>query len=155
MQIHPHSELIHPGMQHVGIDAAVAECIDHPAGPVLFHGPKLAGRRDCKYSLGPMVQRLGPLAGDPLAGDPLADDPLASAPPAFAEEAARQILHDGFGVTGSLTALAGERDQNFRSTPPPGSGSFSRSPTRRTPSQSWACRRPPCATSSGSTRACR
>ncbi len=61
-----------------------------------------------------MVQRLGPLAGDPSAGDPLADDPLASAPPAFAGEAARQILHDGFGVAGSLTALAGERDQNFR-----------------------------------------
>ena len=61
-----------------------------------------------------MVQRLGPLAGDPSAGDPLADDPLASAPPAFADEAARQILNDGFGVMGSLTALAGERDQNFR-----------------------------------------
>jgi 4-aminobutyrate aminotransferase-like enzyme/Ser/Thr protein kinase RdoA (MazF antagonist) len=71
-----------------------------------------------------MVQRLDPLAGDPSAGDPsagdpsagdpLANDPLASAPPAFAAEAARQILRDGFGVTGSLTALAGERDQNFR-----------------------------------------
>ena len=63
---------------------------------------------------GPMVQRLGPLAGDPPVGDPLAGDPLASPPPAFAAEAARQILRDGFGVTGSLTALAGERDQNFR-----------------------------------------
>ncbi len=51
-----------------------------------------------------MVQRL----------DPLASDPLASAPPAFSDEAARQILLGGFGVTGSLTALAGERDQNFR-----------------------------------------
>ena len=61
-----------------------------------------------------MVQRLGPLAGDPSAGDPLAVDPLVSAPPTFAGEAARQILRDGFGVTGSLTALAGERDQNFR-----------------------------------------
>jgi 4-aminobutyrate aminotransferase-like enzyme/Ser/Thr protein kinase RdoA (MazF antagonist) len=49
-----------------------------------------------------------------LANDPLANDPLASAPPAFAGDAARQILRDSFGVTGSLTALAGERDQNFR-----------------------------------------
>ena len=56
-----------------------------------------------------MVQRLGPLAGDPPGGDP-----LASQPPAFGEEAARRILRDGFGVTGGLTALAGERDQNFR-----------------------------------------
>jgi 4-aminobutyrate aminotransferase-like enzyme len=66
-----------------------------------------------------MVQRLGPLAGDPLAGDPLVGDPLAgdpltSVPPAFSDEAARQVLRDGFGATGSLTALAGERDQNFR-----------------------------------------
>src|SRR5215467_2607276 len=51
-----------------------------------------------------MVQRPGPSASDPLA----------SAPPAFSGEAARQILGDGFGLTGSLTALAGERDQNFR-----------------------------------------
>jgi hydroxylysine kinase len=41
-------------------------------------------------------------------------DPLASAPPVFGEEAARRILRDGFGVESSLTALAGERDQNFR-----------------------------------------
>src|SRR6266568_1756583 len=66
--------------------------------------PKLAGPRDCKILFGPMVQRLGPLAGGPPA----------SQPPAFAEEAARRILRDGFGVTGALTALAGERDQNFR-----------------------------------------
>lgn len=52
----------------------------------------------------PMAQRL----------DPLANDPLASAPPAFSDEAARQALDVGFGLTGSLTALAGERDQNFR-----------------------------------------
>src|SRR6266702_435968 len=71
--------------------------------------PKLAGPRDCKIPFGPMVQRLGPLAGDPPGGDP-----LASQPPAFGEEAARRILRDGFGVTGGLTALAGERDQNFR-----------------------------------------
>src|SRR5436190_371186 len=51
-----------------------------------------------------MVQRL----------DPLANDPLASAPPAFSDEAARQALDVGFGLTGSITALAGERDQNFR-----------------------------------------
>jgi 4-aminobutyrate aminotransferase-like enzyme/Ser/Thr protein kinase RdoA (MazF antagonist) len=56
-----------------------------------------------------MVQRLGPVAGDPVAGDP-----LASPPPAFGTEAARRALRDGFGVTGSLAALAGERDQNFR-----------------------------------------
>ena len=61
-----------------------------------------------------MVQRPGPLAGDPPGGDALAGDPLASQPPAFGDEAARRILRDGFGVTGSLTALAGERDQNFR-----------------------------------------
>ena len=64
-----------------------------------------------------MVQSPGPLAGDPSAGDPgdaLARDPLASQPPAFSDKAARQILRDGFGVAGSLTALAGERDQNFR-----------------------------------------
>jgi hypothetical protein len=61
-----------------------------------------------------MVQRLDPLAGDPSTGDPLADDPLTSAPPAFGDEDARRILRDGFGVTGSLTPLAGERDQNFR-----------------------------------------
>ncbi len=72
-----------------------------------------------------MVQRLDPLAGDPSAGDPpagdpLADDPLASVPPAFADEVARQILHEGFGVTGSLAALAGERDQNFRVDTPDG-----------------------------------
>jgi 4-aminobutyrate aminotransferase-like enzyme len=42
-------------------------------------------------------------------------DPLQSMPPAFGEEAARQILREGFGVeASSLTPLAGERDQNFR-----------------------------------------
>jgi len=42
-------------------------------------------------------------------------DPLESMPPAFGEEAARQILREGFGVeSSSLRALAGERDQNFR-----------------------------------------
>src|SRR6516225_1075010 len=56
-----------------------------------------------------MAQSAAPAAGDPLAGDP-----LASVPPAFSDGAARRILRDGFGVTGSLTALAGERDQNFR-----------------------------------------
>ena len=44
----------------------------------------------------------------------MADDPLTSAPPAFRDEDARRILRDCFGVTGSLTPLAGERDQNFR-----------------------------------------
>ena len=71
-----------------------------------------------------MVQRLGPLTGDPsardpspgdsLAGDPPAGDPLASAPPAFSGDAALRMLRDGFGVIGAITALAGERDQNFR-----------------------------------------
>jgi len=61
-----------------------------------------------------MVQRLGPLAGDPPPGDALAGDPLASPPAALGDEAARLILREAFGVTGSLTALAGERDQNFR-----------------------------------------
>jgi 4-aminobutyrate aminotransferase-like enzyme len=42
-------------------------------------------------------------------------DPLESTPPAFGEEAARQILREGFGVeSSSLVPLAGERDQNFR-----------------------------------------
>jgi 4-aminobutyrate aminotransferase-like enzyme/Ser/Thr protein kinase RdoA (MazF antagonist) len=42
-------------------------------------------------------------------------DPLESMPPAFGEEAARQILREGFGVeASSLIPLAGERDQNFR-----------------------------------------
>src|SRR6267154_1731562 len=42
-------------------------------------------------------------------------DPLESTPPAFGEEAARQILREGFGVeSSSLKPLAGERDQNFR-----------------------------------------
>ena len=114
VQVHPHPELVYASPQHVGIDAAVAQRVDHPAGPVLFHRPKVAGLRDCKILFGPMAQRLNPSAGGPSAGDPLADDPLASAPPAFAYEAAQQILRDGFGLTGSLTALAGERDQNFR-----------------------------------------
>jgi 4-aminobutyrate aminotransferase-like enzyme len=42
-------------------------------------------------------------------------DPLESTPPAFGEQAAGQILREGFGVgPSSLTLLAGERDQNFR-----------------------------------------
>jgi 4-aminobutyrate aminotransferase-like enzyme/Ser/Thr protein kinase RdoA (MazF antagonist) len=42
-------------------------------------------------------------------------DPLESTPPTFGERAARQILHEGFGVeSSSLKPLAGERDQNFR-----------------------------------------
>jgi len=76
-----------------------------------------------------MVQPPGPLAGDASHGDAgasashpqdgdaggaLAGDPLASQPPTFSDGAARRILRDGFGVTGSLAALAGERDQNFR-----------------------------------------
>jgi 4-aminobutyrate aminotransferase-like enzyme len=48
-------------------------------------------------------------------------DPLDSAPPAFGETAARQLLREGFGVeSSSLTALAGERDQNFRVDTPAG-----------------------------------
>ncbi len=42
------------------------------------------------------------------------EDPLVTAPPAFDPAAALQILRDGFGVDGTLTPLAGERDQNFR-----------------------------------------
>ncbi len=42
-------------------------------------------------------------------------DHLESTPPAFGEQAARQILREGFGVESwSLKPLAGERDQNFR-----------------------------------------
>ena len=48
-------------------------------------------------------------------------DPLESTPPAFGEEAARQILQEGFGVgASSLRPLAGERDQNFRAGTPGG-----------------------------------
>ncbi len=42
------------------------------------------------------------------------EDPLAAAPPTFGPEAALRILRDGFGIDGTLTPLAGERDQNFR-----------------------------------------
>src|SRR5216684_5405191 len=53
-----------------------------------------------KIAFGPMVKR---------------PDPLESTPPAFGEEAARQILREGFGVeSSSIKPLAGERDQNFR-----------------------------------------
>ena len=53
-----------------------------------------------KITFGPMVKR---------------PDPLESTPPAFGEEAARQILREGFGVeSSSIKPLAGERDQNFR-----------------------------------------
>src|SRR5260370_35109089 len=55
---------------------------------------------DRKITFGPMVKR---------------PDPLESTPPAFGEQAARQILREGFGVqSSSLKPLAGERDQNFR-----------------------------------------
>src|SRR5579859_118869 len=81
--------------------------------------PNVAGPRDCKILFGPMVQRLGPLAGGPppggaFPGDPLDGDPLASDPPTFSDQAARQDLRDCFGGTGSLTPLAAERDQIFR-----------------------------------------
>jgi 4-aminobutyrate aminotransferase-like enzyme/Ser/Thr protein kinase RdoA (MazF antagonist) len=41
-------------------------------------------------------------------------DPLKTTPPALDVEAATQLLRDSFGVEASLTALVGERDQNFR-----------------------------------------
>jgi 4-aminobutyrate aminotransferase-like enzyme/Ser/Thr protein kinase RdoA (MazF antagonist) len=41
-------------------------------------------------------------------------DPLKTTPPALGVEAATQLLRDSFGVEASLTALVGERDQNFR-----------------------------------------
>ena len=48
-------------------------------------------------------------------------DPLESTPPAFAGQAARQILREGFGVeSSSLSPLSGERDQNFRVGTPSG-----------------------------------
>src|SRR5579862_7325691 len=62
-------------------------------------GRAMAARRR-QDTFGPMVQR---------------PDPLKSTPPAFGEQAATQILRDGFGVeSSSLKPLAGERDQNFR-----------------------------------------
>src|SRR5260370_8861776 len=55
---------------------------------------------DRKITFGPMVKR---------------PDPLESTPPAFGEQAARQILREGFGVQPScLKPRAGERDQKFR-----------------------------------------
>src|SRR6202522_2573943 len=61
---------------------------------------KVAGPAGRKITFGPMVKR---------------PDPLESTPPAFGEQAARQILREGFGVEpSSLKPLAGERDQNFR-----------------------------------------
>src|SRR6266436_605056 len=66
-------------------------------------GSRLVGR---KIAFGPMVKR---------------PDPLESTPPAFSEDAARQILRDGFGVeSSSLRPLAAERDQNFRAGTPDG-----------------------------------
>jgi Ser/Thr protein kinase RdoA (MazF antagonist) len=48
-------------------------------------------------------------------------EPSESTPPAFDEEAARQILREGFGVeSSSLSLLVGERDQNFRVGTPGG-----------------------------------
>ncbi|HEY2575589.1 MAG TPA: aminotransferase class III-fold pyridoxal phosphate-dependent enzyme [Streptosporangiaceae bacterium] len=47
-------------------------------------------------------------------------DPLVSTPPAFGLAAARRILSENFGLIGSLTPLAGERDQNFRVDVPDG-----------------------------------
>ncbi|HWG64527.1 MAG TPA: aminotransferase class III-fold pyridoxal phosphate-dependent enzyme [Streptosporangiaceae bacterium] len=47
-------------------------------------------------------------------------DPLLSAPPAFGKEEARQILREIFGMDAQLSALAGERDQNFRVDTPGG-----------------------------------
>src|SRR6516164_8518410 len=92
------------------VDATLAQRVYDPVGPVLFHPHKLAGPQECEILFGPMVQRL----------DPSANDPLASMPPAFSDEAARQVLLDEFGLAGSLTALAGERDQNFRVDAPEG-----------------------------------
>jgi len=60
-------------------------------------GGRPAGRT---ITFGPMVKR---------------PDPLESTPPVFGEQAARQILREGFGVeSSSLKPLSGERDQNFR-----------------------------------------
>ena len=47
-------------------------------------------------------------------------DPLVSPPPAFELAAAQQILSENFGLTGSLTLLAAERDQNLRVDTPDG-----------------------------------
>jgi Ser/Thr protein kinase RdoA (MazF antagonist) len=41
-------------------------------------------------------------------------DPLQTAPPPLELDGARQVLRDRFGMEGSLTPLAGERDQTFR-----------------------------------------
>ena len=41
-------------------------------------------------------------------------DPLQTTPPVLHVQDARHVLRDSFGMEGSLTPLAGERDQNFR-----------------------------------------
>jgi 4-aminobutyrate aminotransferase-like enzyme/Ser/Thr protein kinase RdoA (MazF antagonist) len=50
---------------------------------------------------------------DPLLSTP-PGDPLLSAPPAFGMQEAQQLLAGAYGRSGTLTPLAGERDQNFR-----------------------------------------
>jgi 4-aminobutyrate aminotransferase-like enzyme/Ser/Thr protein kinase RdoA (MazF antagonist) len=72
--------------------------------------------------------RSSPLADVPGTGDDpggkasrlAAWERLASPPPAFPEHAARQILWERFGKTGSVAPLGGERDQNFRVETPGG-----------------------------------
>ncbi len=73
---------------------------DPPARGKAAARPGVAGRRAAGLTFGPMVKR---------------PDPLESTPPAFGEQAARQILREGFRVeSSSLKPLAGERGQNFR-----------------------------------------
>ena len=73
---------------------------------MVYAGRLSTPRQSSKIAFGPMVKR---------------PDPLESTPPAFSEEAARQILRDGFGVDSpSLKPLAAERDQNFRADTPGG-----------------------------------
>ena len=82
-------------------------------------------------------------------------DPLESAPPAFGEQAARQILREGFGVASSLKPLAGERDQNFRVDTAAGQRFLLKISDPADDGPSWRCRPPLSATSNERIRACR
>ena len=83
-------------------------------------------------------------------------DPLESAPPAFGEQAARQILREGFGVeSSSLKPLAGERDQDFRVDTAAGQRFLLKISDPADDGPSWRCRPPLSATSSERIRACR
>jgi Ser/Thr protein kinase RdoA (MazF antagonist) len=62
------------------------------------------------------------LAGATLAAvqDPLSDPLALSPPPVLSEEGLHELLARAYGLTGNLVPLGGERDRNYRLTPPDG-----------------------------------